>query len=191
MSSSGLVALGSRRLSVDDLMDCRVLSTESEKLELRRCLRGFERSAMVEARPNSRLRIGESLCRAVVFALGVAISPEGLIVRLGSMIWSYWAMGEMGLWTKGRCSFDGVAEWTRLHRYIVIASPHRLATEWPEGEASHRTIIQGKRGMFLNWTTSSVTTYDWCSYLRQNRKLPVLVSGSFRWCAALMNLFHS
>ena len=67
-------------------MDCRVLSTESEKLELRRCLKGFEISAMVDARPNNRLRIGESLCRAVLFAMGAGVSLEGLIVRSRSMV---------------------------------------------------------------------------------------------------------
>ena len=67
-------------------MDCRVLSTESEKLELRRCLRGFEISAMVDARPNKRLRIGESLCRAVLFAMSAGVSLEGLIVRSRSMV---------------------------------------------------------------------------------------------------------
>ena len=67
-------------------MDCRVLSTESEKLELRRCLRGFEMSAMVDARPNNRLRIGEPLCRAVVFAMSAGVSLGGLIVRSRSMV---------------------------------------------------------------------------------------------------------
>ena len=67
-------------------MDCRVLSTESEKLELRRCLKGFEISAMVDARPNNRLRIGESLWRAVLFAMGAGVSLEGLIVRSRSMV---------------------------------------------------------------------------------------------------------
>ena len=67
-------------------MDWRVLSTESEKLELRRCLRGFEISAMVDARPNSRLRIGESLCRAVLFAMSAGASLGGLIVRSRSMV---------------------------------------------------------------------------------------------------------
>ena len=69
-------------------MDCLVLSTESEKLELRRCVSGFDMSAMVEARPKSRLRIGESLCRAVPLALIVGVSPEGLMVRSGSLVHS-------------------------------------------------------------------------------------------------------
>lgn len=67
-------------------MDCRALSTESEKLELRRSLKGFEISAMVDARPNKRLRIGELLCRAVLFAIGAGISLEGLIVQSRSMV---------------------------------------------------------------------------------------------------------
>lgn len=67
-------------------MDCRVLSTESEKLELERCLRVFDISAMVDARPNSRFRTGESLCRAVVFAMCVGVSLEGVIVRSRSMV---------------------------------------------------------------------------------------------------------
>lgn len=82
------MALGSKRLSVDDLMDCRVLSTESEKLELERCLREFDISAMVEARPDSRLRTGKSLCRAVLFAMNVGVSMEGVIVRSRSMVYS-------------------------------------------------------------------------------------------------------
>ena len=94
MSISGLVALGSNRLSVDDLMDCRVLSTESEKLELRRGLRGLDMSAMVEARPKRRLRIGESLCPAVLFAMVGVSLKEGLIVRSRSMVWSRRAVGE-------------------------------------------------------------------------------------------------
>ena len=40
-------------------MDWRVLSTESEKLELRRCLRGLDMSASVEAGARRRLGIGE------------------------------------------------------------------------------------------------------------------------------------
>lgn len=78
-------------------MDCRVLSTDSEKLELRRCCRGLDMSAIAEARPKRRLRIGESLCRPLLFAVGVGVSLEGLIVWSRSMVWSRWAVGEMVL----------------------------------------------------------------------------------------------
>lgn len=86
-------------------MDCLVLSMESEKLELRRCLRGLDMSAMVEARPNRRLRIGESLCRAVLLAVEVGVSFKGLIVRSRSMVWSRWAVGETMM---GNCSLIGL-----------------------------------------------------------------------------------
>lgn len=88
VSSSALVAVGNKRLSVDDLMDCRVLSMESDKLELRRWLRGLAMSAMVEARPNSRLRTGESFCRAVLVAMNVGVRLVGVIVCSGFMLWS-------------------------------------------------------------------------------------------------------
>ena len=42
---------------------------------------------MVDARPNKRLRIGESLCRAVLFAISAGVSLEGVIVRSRSMVW--------------------------------------------------------------------------------------------------------
>ena len=44
------LARGSNRSSVDDLMDCLVLSMESEKLELRRSLNGCETSGNIGAR---------------------------------------------------------------------------------------------------------------------------------------------
>lgn len=50
---------GNNKSSVDDLMDCLASSIESEKLELRRCLRGFDMSAEVEARPRGRRRRGD------------------------------------------------------------------------------------------------------------------------------------
>ena len=50
---------------------------------------------IVKARPNSRLRIGESLCRAVLFAMSVGVSLEGLIVRSPSMVWSLAVVGGM------------------------------------------------------------------------------------------------
>ena len=52
-------------------------------------------SVMVKARPNSRLRIGESLCRAVLFAMSVGVSLEGFIVRSPSMVWSLAVVGGM------------------------------------------------------------------------------------------------
>ncbi len=73
-----------------------MLSTESEKLELRRSLKGFDKSAMVEARPKSLLRIGESLWRAVLLAESGGVSLEGLIVRSRFMVRSLSAEGEMG-----------------------------------------------------------------------------------------------
>lgn len=51
VSKSGLVAFGSNRSSVEDLMEFLALSTDSENVELRRCLKGFAISAKVEARP--------------------------------------------------------------------------------------------------------------------------------------------
>ena len=41
---------------------------------------------MVDARPKKRLRIGESLCRAVLFAMSAGVSLEGLIVWSRSMV---------------------------------------------------------------------------------------------------------
>ena len=78
-------------------MDCRMLSTESEKFELRRCLRGFVISTMVEARPDRRVGMGEWLCRAVLLDMGEEWL-EGLKFRSGSILWSGRAMGEMVLW---------------------------------------------------------------------------------------------
>jgi len=49
----GLFARGSNRSSVEDLIDCLVLSIESERLELRRGLNGCATSANAEALPNS------------------------------------------------------------------------------------------------------------------------------------------
>ena len=78
-------------------MDCRVLSMESEKLELRRCLRGLDMSAMVAARPNIRLRmrVGELLCCAVLFAMSGVFPFEGLIVRSRSMVQFLCTVGGM------------------------------------------------------------------------------------------------
>ena len=61
---------------------------ESEKLELRRCLKGLDMSARVAACPNIRLRMrtGELLCRAVLFAMSGVFPLEGLIARLGSIV---------------------------------------------------------------------------------------------------------
>ena len=53
---------------MEDFIDCFVLSIESEKLELRRGLKGWMLSAKVEARPSGRWRNGERLFFAVPFA---------------------------------------------------------------------------------------------------------------------------
>lgn len=71
-----------------------MLSTESEKLELRRGLRELDMSAMGEGRPKRRLRIGESLCRAVLLAMVGVSLEEGLIVRSRCMVWSRRVVGE-------------------------------------------------------------------------------------------------
>ena len=73
-------------------------------------------SVMAEARPNSRLRIGESLCRAVLFAVSVGVSLEGLIVRSPSMVWSLGVDGRNG--NVNDASRHGlVAEWIEV--YII------------------------------------------------------------------------
>ena len=72
------VTLGIRRSSVEDLMDCLVLS---EKVELRRCLRGLEISAKVDALPNGLWQIGDRFCcLPVLVAIGFGLVPGGLIV---------------------------------------------------------------------------------------------------------------
>ena len=55
------LALGSSKSSVEDLMDCLASSTESEKVELRRCLNGLEISAKAEGRG----RKGDMLTRPI------------------------------------------------------------------------------------------------------------------------------
>lgn len=57
---------------------------------------------MVEARPNSRFRTGESLCRAVLFAMNVGVSMEGVIVWSRSMVYSIRVTGEMVTLMRGR-----------------------------------------------------------------------------------------
>ena len=80
--TAGLLALGRSRSSVEDLNDCLVLFPESEKLELRRCLRGLETSAKVDARPKGRWRRGDRLDLPVVFPVGPVLPLiGGLMVR--------------------------------------------------------------------------------------------------------------
>jgi len=79
---SGLRARGSKRSSVEDLIDCLVLSIESEKLELRRCVNKCETSANAEARPSGLWPGGDISGLDVLFAAGVPPPfVGGLIVR--------------------------------------------------------------------------------------------------------------
>lgn len=78
---SALLALGSNKSSVDDLIDCLVLSTDSEKVELRLCRRGGEGSAKVDALPNCLFLIGDRLWVAVLFAIDFGTPFDALIVR--------------------------------------------------------------------------------------------------------------
>jgi len=63
-----------------------VLSTESEKVELRRCLSGLELSAEFDARPNGLFRFGERLCVAVLFAIDFGPPFGGLNVRFAAIV---------------------------------------------------------------------------------------------------------
>lgn len=57
-----------------------MLSTDSEKVELRRCRRGWEFSVYVEARPEALFLMGDRLCLAVLLAMALMPPFNGLIV---------------------------------------------------------------------------------------------------------------
>lgn len=82
VSTSGLVALGKKRLSVVLLIDCPAPLTESEKLEVRELVRRRLDSEKVDARFKPRCRSGELFERAVDRAeLASWGAMGGLIVR--------------------------------------------------------------------------------------------------------------
>lgn len=81
-SSPGPFAFGNSKSSVEEMI-------ESEKVELRRCRKGVDVSAKVEARPKSLLRRGERLARGEFFAFVMLILLGGVIRALVSAIMSY------------------------------------------------------------------------------------------------------
>ena len=62
-------------------MDCLVLSTDSEKLELRLCRRGCDASANVDALPNKLFRMGDEFCIDMLFAMDCTTPFEGFMIR--------------------------------------------------------------------------------------------------------------
>ena len=77
MTSSGLFARGSRRLSVEDLNDCAV----SDRLELLRCRKEGKLSPKVAARFRGRCRRGDRLDLEVELARLESCAGMALIVR--------------------------------------------------------------------------------------------------------------
>lgn len=82
INESVFSARGRSKSSVEDLIDCLVDSTESEKVELRRFFKGC--SANVVERPKGRCRRGDRLGRTVsIAALATRVVSGG-----GLLVWS-------------------------------------------------------------------------------------------------------